>query len=183
MSVTESGASAIQKESAAGWMRLRSWRENMELGRAKTIAEEVIKRLSPYCQRIEVAGSVRRGKPVVADIDFVLIASDPWNLTHEIMGLGPARLSGDKLKRVNYKGVQLDFYFATPETWATLLLIRTGSKENNIRLASLAKKKGWHLAASGEGLFNENGERIAGDSEESIYEALRLPYEAPEERG
>ena len=155
----------------------------MQLKEAKVIADEVIKRLSPYCQRIEVAGSVRREKPTVNDIDFVLIASDLWNLSHEIMGLGPPRLGGGKLKRVIYNGVQLDFYFANEQTWATLLLIRTGSKENNIRLATLAKKKGWHLAASGDGLFNEKGERIAGDSEESIYRALGLPYQAPEGRG
>ncbi|MBA7669483.1 hypothetical protein ES703_77614 [subsurface metagenome] len=67
------------------------------------------------------------------------------------------------------------------ETWATLLLIRTGSKESNIRLATLAQKKGWRLKANGEGLFNE-GQRIAGDTEESIYEALELPYQRPEER-
>lgn len=155
----------------------------MELERAKIIAEAVVKRLSPYCSKIEVAGSIRRQKSTVNDIDIVLIAADPWNLTFEITGLGVTHLKGDKLKRVNYNGVQIDLYYATPETWATLLLIRTGSKENNIRLATLAKKRGWRLAASGDGLFNENGQRIAGDSEESIYEALGLPYQRPEERG
>ena len=154
----------------------------MQLGRAISIADKVIKRLSPYCSRIEVAGSGRRHKPTVNDLDFVLIPSDPWNLTHEIAGLGQATLKGDKLKRVNHDGIQLDFYFADERTWATLLLIRTGSKENNIRLATLAKKRGWHLAASGDGLFNEKGQRVAGDSEESIYEALGLPYQSPEGR-
>ena len=183
LAAIESGASIVQKESDVGWMRLRSYRERvMELEKAKTIANEVINRLSPYCQKIEVAGSIRRHKPTVRDIDIVLIASDPWNLSHEIMGLGPSSLRGDKLKRVTYKGVQVDLYHATPETWATLLLIRTGSKENNIRLATLAKKKGWHLAASGDGLFNEKGQRVAGDSEESIYEALGLLWQEPYER-
>lgn len=154
----------------------------MELEHAKKIAEKVLERVSPYCSKIEVAGSVRRGKPQVNDIDFVLIPSDPWNLTHEIMGLGPSTAAGDKLKRVKFDDVQVDFYYATPETWATLLLIRTGSKESNIRLASLAKKKGWRLAASGDGLFNEKGQRIAGDSEESIFEALGLPYQEPWQR-
>ena len=154
----------------------------MELEHAKKIAEKVLERVSPYCSKIEVAGSIRRGKPQVNDIDFVLIPSDPWNLTHEIMGLGPSTAAGDKLKRVKFDDVQVDFYYATPETWATLLLIRTGSKESNIRLASLAKKKGWRLAASGDGLFNEKGQRIAGDSEESIFEALGLPYQEPWQR-
>jgi len=155
----------------------------MELERAERIAREVVKRLSPYCQRIEVAGSVRRKKPWVNDIDFVLIPSDLWNLHHEIMGMGQVRMSGSKIMRVMVGNVQIDLYFATPEIWATLLLIRTGSAENNIRLASMAKKKGWHLAASGDGLFNENGQRIAGDTEESIYEALGLLYREPWERG
>ena len=154
----------------------------MDLERAQKIAKEVITRLSSYCERIEVAGSVRRGKQTVKDIDFVLIPSDAWNLSLKIAGLGPATLKGDKLKRVNYNGIQLDFYLADERTWATLLLIRTGSKENNIRLATLAKKRGWHLAASGDGLFNEKGQRVAGDSEESIYEALELSYQKSWER-
>jgi len=155
----------------------------MDLERARRIADEVVKQLSPYCRRIEVAGSVRRKKPWVNDIDLVLIPSDLWNLHHEIMGLGTVRMSGSKIMRVMVGSVQVDLYFATPESWATLLLIRTGSAENNIRLATLAKKKGWHLAANGDGLFDENVQRIAGDSEESIFEALGLPYQEPEERG
>lgn len=155
----------------------------MELERAQKIADEVVKRLSPYCRRIEIAGSIRRRKATVNDIDLVLIPSDLWNLQHEIMGLGQVKMSGTKIMRVTVNSAQVDIYVASEETWATLLLIRTGSKENNIRLATLAKRKGWHLAASGDGLFNENGQRIAGDSEESIYEALNLPWQRPEERG
>jgi DNA polymerase (family 10) len=162
----------------------------MELGKARAIAEEVIKRLSPYCQRIQVAGSIRRQKATVRDIDIVLIPSDLWNLRSEIIAVDsrdlylplPSRVTSVKLRRINYYGTQVDLYFATEGTWATLLLIRTGSKENNIRLATLAKKRGWRLAASGDGLFNEKGERIAGDSEESIYEALGLPWQRPSER-
>lgn len=159
----------------------------IELERAQKIADEVIKRLSPYCSKIEVAGSIRRQKATVKDIDLVLIPSDLWNLEHEINSLArpfTPKLSGDKLKRFNYTGgVQIDLYFADEHTWATLLLIRTGSAGNNIRLASLAQKRGWRLKANGEGLFDENGKRIAGDSEESIYEALDLPWQRPEERG
>lgn len=155
----------------------------MELERAKAIADEVVKRLSPYCERIEVAGSVRRQKPVVKDIDLVLITRDRRSLDMELMRMGKYKIAGMKVARIEMESITLDIYFATPETFATLLLIRTGSAENNIRLATRAKRKGWRLAASGEGLFNEKGERIAGDSEESIYAALGLPYRHPEERG
>ena len=157
----------------------------MKLEKGQEIAAEVINRLSPYCQKIEVAGSIRRQKETVHDIDIVLIPSDPWNLESEVLALARPRRpqkSGTKLKRFDYNGAQVDLYFASAETWATLLLIRTGSKENNIRLCTLAKKKGWHLAASGDGLFDDTGRRVAGDTEESIYKALGLPYQEPEKR-
>jgi len=154
----------------------------MELERAQKIADAVVKRLAPHCSRIEVAGSIRRKKPQVNDIDLVLIPQDPWSLHGELMKLGQLKMSGKKIVRVIVGSTQVDLYIAEPETWATLLLIRTGSKENNIRLATLAKNKGWHLAASGDGLFDGTGKRIAGDSEESIYEALGLAYQEPWER-
>lgn len=150
----------------------------MELRKAKVIADTVVKALEPYCDKIEVAGSIRRQKPTVNDIDLVLIPRDRWNLDVALMKMGNYKMSGMKIARVDMDSIPLDIYFATPETFGTLLLIRTGSKENNIRLASLAKKRGWHLAASGDGLFNEKGERIA-DSEESIYQALKLRWQEP----
>ena len=160
--------------------------DKITLERAEKTAAVVKKRLEPYCSKIQTAGSIRRKKPYVHDIDIVLIPSDPWNLEAEVLFLArpiSPKLNGEKLKRFNYTGgVQIDLYYATPETWATLLLIRTGSKEKNIRLCSIAKRKGWHLHADGSGLFNEKGERIAGDSEESIYEALGLEYVEPQFR-
>ena len=154
----------------------------MELEVARKIAAEVVKRLNPYCQKIEVAGSIRRRKPQVRDIDLVLFPKDLWNLQAELMKLGQLKMSGKKIMRVMVGGIQVDVYVADEATWATLLLIRTGSTLNNIRLCSRAKDMGWHLAASGDGLFNEKEERIAGDSEISIYNALGLPYQRPEER-
>ena len=157
----------------------------MELKKAQKISVEVIKRLSPYCQKIEVAGSIRRGKPFPHDIDIVLIPSDAWNLEGELLSLAfplQPSMRGEKLKRFTYYGEQVDLYYATAETWANLLLIRTGSKENNIRLCTLAKKKGWHLSAAGAGLFDDTGSRVAGDTEESIYKSLNLPYQEPSER-
>ena len=153
------------------------------LERAKKVAREIIQQLSPYCSEIEVAGSIRRRKPWVNDIDLVLIPSDLWNLHTQIGRLGLVKMSGNKIMRVKVGDIQVDIYVASEETWATLLLIRTGSAENNIRLCSRAKSWGWHLAASGDGLFNAEGERIAGDSERSIYDALGLPWQRPEERG
>ncbi|MBA7616099.1 hypothetical protein ES703_23390 [subsurface metagenome] len=155
----------------------------MELERAQKIAEGVVGGLEQYCEQIEVAGSIRRKKPQVNDIDLVLVPRDRDALDHRLMQLGKLKMSGLKIARIQMEEITLDVYYATPETWATLLLIRTGSVENNIRLCSLAKRKGWHLAASGDGLFDEKGERVAWQSEEDIFRALGLPYQRPEERG
>lgn len=154
----------------------------MELGKAKTIAEEIKGLLEPACNRIEIAGNIRRRKPVVNDIDLVVIPRDRWELDLALMRLGNYKMSGIKIARVEMDSIPLDIYFADEQTWATLFLIRTGSTENNMRLAWLAKKRGWRLKASGDGLFNEKGQRIAGDTEESIYRALDLPYQAPWDR-
>lgn len=159
----------------------------ISLQKAELVANKIVKQLEPHCARIAVAGSVRRKKRWVNDIDIVLIPRDMWLIHEAIMNLcqpaAPARLSGLKIIRVPIEGVQVDFYMATEDNWSTLLLIRTGSTENNIRLCSLAKKKGWRLAASGDGLFDERGKKVAGDTEESIYEALGVPFQKPEQRG
>ena len=153
----------------------------MELERAQKVAEEVVKRLSPYCQRIEVAGSVRRRRPSPRDIDIVLIPSDLWNLTHEVMGLGPCQQKGEKLKRINYHGVQVDLYFCEPETWGMTLLVRTGSADHNIKLAARAKKMGLHFSVA-RGIENGKGKVIASRTEEEVLSALGLNYIPPEER-
>jgi len=160
----------------------------MRLEAATTIAERVKGILSPYCEKVEIAGSIRRRKPIVHDIDVVLIEKPEAALIMNSLmaSIGKVELNGSKIKRLRYgennTGISIDIYIATPATWATLLLIRTGSKENNIRLATIAKRRGWQLKANGDGLFNNQGERIAGDTEESIYQALQIPYQEPQER-
>ena len=154
----------------------------MELKRAQAMATAIITRLSPYCRRIEVAGSIRRKKDLVNDIDLVLIPSDLWKLYAELKSMGEMKADGDKLKRLVVNGTQVDVYFATEETWATLYLVKTGSKESNIRLATRAKKMGLQLKANGEGLIDQDGRRLAGNTEQSIFEALGIPYLPPERR-
>jgi len=92
------------------------------------------------------------------------------------------KAAGKKIMRIEVNSIQVDLYFAEPETWETLLLFRTGPAENNIRLCSRAKSMGWVLHADGSGLFNEKGERVAGDTEFSIYQALGLKFQEPWER-
>lgn len=120
----------------------------MRLETAITIAETVKKLLSPHCDRIEIAGSIRRRKPHVNDIDMVLVPKPHAALTINavLCSLGILKLDGHDIKRIHLAEhhIDLDLYLATPATWATLLLIRTGSKDNNITLCTLARRRGWH---------------------------------------
>ena len=168
----------------------------MLLEQAKRIADEVISKLRPHCERIEVAGSIRRGKSWVRDIDLVCIPISQGQFIAALRQLGPFKVGGQSIIRVDYHGASLDVYIAKPETWATLLLIRTGSAAHNVMLCKLAKSKGMKLHADGSGLFRFGGMiatdgaadgsleeiRIAGDTEESIFTALGLKYKKPEER-
>lgn len=160
-------------------------RINLSLEEGRRIADEVIARLKPYCSRVEVAGSIRRECHFVNDVDIVLIPQEPLGmagLLAVISDMGEIAANGPKIKRLLYHGVEVDLYIGTPEICATLLLIRTGSMRSNIRLCGIAKAKGWYLKADGEGLLNEAGQRIAGDTESSIYDALGLKYQQPTER-
>jgi DNA polymerase/3'-5' exonuclease PolX len=157
-------------------------RTELSLADGKQIAIEVIERIRPFCERIEVAGSIRRQRPVVNDVDIVVIPSDLIGLVDRIRGPGNSGAADVKILHFLHKNVAIDIYIASHQSWATLLLIRTGSREHNIALAARAKTKGWQLKANGEGLLNEGGMRIAGDTEYSIYSALGMQYLKPEQR-
>lgn len=156
------------------------------------IGKRVVDRLAPYCRPrpggyyIEVAGSVRRRRTWVHDVDIVLVPGDSAGLYREILAINhpyTPKPNGPKIKGLKVSGIPIDLYIADEKEWATLLLIRTGSAQNNIRLCARAKDMGWHLHADGSGLFNEKEERIAGDTELSIFNALGLKYQEPWERG
>lgn len=163
----------------------------MEYQKAYNIATEIVDKLRPVCSRIEIAGSIRRKRPYVNDIDIVLILANQGAFLNAIRDLGVIKSGAGKLIRLDMKnGVGVDFYIATPETWATLLLIRTGSKDHNIKLCVQARRQGMILHADGRGLVRpkveeprpKDDEPVKCDTEEDIFKALGLPYKKPEER-
>jgi len=160
----------------------------MELERAKKEAAGVVAKLQPHCQRIEVAGSIRRGKPFVHDIDIVCIPGNQGAFLLAVTELGRMVKQGPKImERELRSGIHADIYIADESTWATLLLIRTGSKQHNIMLCSRANAIGMKLHADGRGLYrvHDTGYETALTcvNEGDIFDHLRLPYKRPEERG
>jgi DNA polymerase/3'-5' exonuclease PolX len=153
----------------------------MELQYAQKLAQEIIQQIRTCCEQIEVAGSIRREKIEVRDIDIVLIPK--IMLWHRIITTLQRKMDarvvkcGDSVAQLTIRDVNVDLYVATLQTWGALLLIRTGSAEHNIRLSKRALSMGMKLTHSG---LAKDGKVIAS-TEKEIFEALGLSYIEPEE--
>lgn len=165
----------------------------LERTEVEPFAQKLVSKIEPHCVRVEAAGSIRRRKATVNDIDIVIQPRpNSWleiikTLRREFDAV--TEKQGEKLATlflpfVSKQGqgyLQVDLYRASKATWGILLLIRTGSKEHNIYLAKLAIRKGYHLAYS-KGLLNEKDEVVASETEEDVFQALGLDYLPPEDR-
>jgi len=161
--------------------------EELELGKAKLIVEEVMFQLRRYCEKIVVVGSIRRNKSSVRDADFVVVTNDlDWyKLGQELRRMKTKKINaGNKIIKTLYpyedKYFQLDFYRASKDNFGVIKLIRTGSADHNMWLAQFAISKGMRIKFS-QGLLKDELV-VAGETEESVFEALELPYKKPEER-
>lgn len=134
-------------------------------------------------QRCAVAGSYRREKETVGDIDMLVVTRSPGKVSDAIAALpmvrGVVAHGGTKLSFDLKSGLRVDVRFVRLHQWGSALLYFTGSKEHNIALRKAAIKRGWKL--NEYGLFA--GEKaVAGKEEKDIYDALDLRYYEPPER-
>jgi DNA polymerase (family 10) len=157
------------------------------LSKALAIAESLVKRLAalPGVQKIQFSGSLRRMKETVRDIDILIISRNPEPIMKAFVGQpGIHRVlasGGTKSSVVSAEGVQIDLRVVPPASFGAALLYFTGSKAHNIRLRTLAKKRG--LKINEYGLFeSRSGKKIAGKTEEEMYRALGLDFIPPELR-
>lgn len=157
---------------------------------ARAVVEKLTAELISTTERIEVAGSLRRNKPFVHDIDVVVLPIGDSSAFEAALAnlvqrgsLTPVR-DGDRIKMfiATKTGIPIDIYVASRETFPTLLLIRTGSKDHNIKLAMRARQLGMKLRASGDGIEDGEGRLFRIESEEEIFRMLRVPYAGPEQR-
>ncbi|WP_255954693.1 DNA polymerase/3'-5' exonuclease PolX [Streptomyces odontomachi] len=154
-------------------------------------AEEIVAELSRLtgCVQCTYAGSLRRVKESVGDIDVLVAAerSDPFMAalgelptTAEVIAHGRKKTS---IRTV--QGVQVDLRVLPPDSWGAGLQYFTGSKAHNIRTRTIAVRSG--LKLSEYGLFEmESGRSVASRTEEEVYARLGLPWIPPtlrEDRG
>lgn len=171
--------------------------ERVPLGLARPIALEVLEGLRALegTRCCEVAGSVRRGRETIGDLDF-LIATDEPEIVREhfvsmpgvlqVLARGETKCS----VRLESGGValQADLRIVPETVWGAALLYFTGSKEHSVRLRELAVEKDMRL--NEYGLFEGTDERpqdhgekpLAAATEQDIYRVLGLPWIVPELR-
>ncbi len=159
--------------------------DRLPLGVARSLAESIREALvrSGLAERVEIAGSLRRWRETVGDIDLVAASPHPEQLVEvftalpiceEVIEKGPTRA------RIRCRPVgQVDLRVVSGDEFPCALLYLTGSKEHNLRLRSLAQRKG--LKLNEYGLFR-GGERLAIACEADVYEALGLQWIPPELR-
>ena len=151
---------------------------------AMDLATELIARLSavPGCSRCAYAGSLRRMRDTIGDVDILAVAADPAALMAAFRELPLAAeviASGDAKTSIRTAdGIQADLRVVPEGSWGAALLYFTGSQAHNVRLREMAIHRG--LKLSEYGLFDsQSGARLAAATEEEVYHALGLPWIAP----
>ncbi|MBV2155918.1 DNA polymerase/3'-5' exonuclease PolX [Kitasatospora sp. SUK 42] len=161
------------------------------LDTATVLADQLVAALSavPGCTGCAYAGSLRRMRETVGDIDVLATAADSAPLmaaltelpyVAEVIASGPTKTS----VRTS-QGVQVDLRVVPQEDWGAALVYFTGSKAHNIRLRTMAVRAG--LKLSEYGLFEvDGGAKVVSETEDEVYAALGLPWIPPplrEDRG
>lgn len=156
------------------------------LGRAWPLAQALLEGLreAPGVKAAEAAGSLRRMRATVGDIDLLAAASDSGPVMKAFVDhpdvvrvLG----SGEMKSSVEYNhGLRAQLWVHPPERFGTALVYATGSKDHNVRLREYALKKG--LSLSEHALTREDGSEILCATEQEVYQTLGLPWIPPELR-
>lgn len=166
--------------------------DRLPLAEAMNIAETIVSILkkSKLCVDIEIAGSLRRMKETIGDIDILVTSDKPEDVT-ELFTTMPlvkevmARSTGSGRSTVLLKtGIEADLRVLDPEQFGVGLYYFTGSKQHHIATRTMAVKKGITISEYGvfKGTKEHKGKLIAARTEEDVFKSIGLPYIPPEIR-
>jgi DNA polymerase (family 10) len=156
------------------------------LGRAWPVAQELLDFLRSVAgvRAAEAAGSLRRMRDTVGDLDLLVATSDSQAVMDAFVGRGDvARVlgHGETKSSVEFTHeLRAQLWAHPPERFGTALQYATGSKDHNVRLRELALKQG--LSLSEHALTKQDGSEILCPTEEKVYSTLGLPWIPPELR-
>ena len=185
------GLPGVQKKTEENILKgielLKRGTDRRPLGRVLPLAQDIIARMKDGApvDRIEVAGSIRRWKDTVKDIDILTTSKQPGKVMDAFVKLpqvGRVLAHGEtKSSIITDEGIQVDLRVVEEDSFGAALAYFTGSKQHNIKLREMAVRAG--LKINEYGVFKEPGDKkIGGEQEEDVYKALKLPYIPPELR-
>lgn len=172
------------------------------LGQAEAVGQELVAALGPSCERIEIAGSIRRRRPDVGDVELLCISR-----VGETVALGSnVYLEGEiddliarnvlekrlnKAGRPTYgrwnkllvhvaTGIPVDVFSTTEDNWGMALVVRTGPADWNVRMMTRFRKLGMRGHAYGGVTVNKT--EVSCRTEREVFWLLKWPYLVPEQR-
>ncbi len=166
---------------------LKRGKERQPIGRVLPIANDILEHLRKKAPifKIDLAGSLRRWKDTIKDIDILATSDNPKEVMKVFVHLPQVKdilMHGlTKSTVIIHEDLQVDLRVVEKGSYGAALAYFTGSKAHNIRLREMAMKNG--LKINEYGIFREKDEKkIGGETEEDIYRILGLPYIPPELR-
>ncbi len=169
-----------------GIKKMKERKERMLLGVAYPVAVDVVEALkkSGGIEKISIAGSLRRKKETIGDIDILVVSSQPEKVMDNFVSLENVKkilVKGKTKTSVMIGDIHTDLRVVSKESFGSALQYFTGSKEHNIKIRKIASDKGMKI--SEYGVFErKTNKRLAGETEEEIYKALSMQYIEPELR-
>ena len=167
----------------------------LPLEEAQPIVNRLIERFTPVCERVEVAGSVRRQKPMVGDLEVVVIPRGGQlnQLLADWMAKGIIRHRPDKKWGERYKSfhfdvgertVQADVWIQDPDRWGVNMMIRTGSATFTRNMVTRKSEGGWmpDWFKVKEAQVWQDGEVVQTPEEEDIFRLWGMFYVVPQDR-
>jgi DNA polymerase (family 10) len=170
-----------------GIERWRAGHARTPLAAGRAIAAQLSEALRAHggVEQLEIAGSLRRMRDTVKDVDLLVTSTDPARVIRtfttlpsvtDVTAQGPTKAS------VRHRdGLAIDLRVVEPAAFGAALQYFTGSKDHNVRVREMASRRG--LRISEYGVFDEaSGARVAGATEEEVYATVGLPWIPPELR-
>ena len=175
---------------------LRSLQGRFRISEAEELVQGVMEHVrdAPGLERLEVAGSLRRRRETIGDVDLLVQAGDGEAVVEHFVAFpGAERVEaagGTKGSIVLRSGLQVDLRVIPPESWGAALHYFTGSKEHNVRIRQRAQKRGlrvnewgvYRMEHGADAVEAALGPRVTGTTEEEVFAALELPWIPPELR-
>lgn len=175
---------------------------------ALDVARELCARLKPHCEQLIVAGSLRRRKLEVGDVEILYVSRmeerpldmfstqsvsladeeitrmlSDGTLTKRPSAIGSTAWGSQNKLAIHRTGMPVDLFRSVPESWFNYLVCRTGPADSNTRIATEAKLRGYRWNPYGIGYTKlADGTVFPMDSEAAVFQFVGLPHQEPWER-